>query len=149
MFEQLQSKLGGILTRLRGRGTLSADDVDAALREIRLALLEADVNVGVARTFAARVREAAIGQEIWNSLSPGQQVVQLGRVFLLQEFLNLPPGLRQAVLLLVGERQIVSIVIRPGILTLGLFQVRESRRNSSRAQIERSQIAVGVETLRL
>jgi signal recognition particle subunit SRP54 len=77
MFEQLQSKLGGILTRLRGRGTLSADDVEAALREIRLALLEADVNVGVARTFVSRVREAAVGQEVWKSLSPGQQVVQI------------------------------------------------------------------------
>ncbi len=77
MFEQLQSRLGGILTRLRGRGTLSADDVDAALREIRLALLEADVSVGVVRTFIARVRDAAVGQEVWKSLSPGQQVVQI------------------------------------------------------------------------
>ena len=77
MFDQLQSRLGGILTRLRNRGALSQDDVDAALREIRLALLEADVNVGVARTFVARVREAAVGQEVWKSLSPGQQVVQI------------------------------------------------------------------------
>jgi len=77
MFEQLQSKLGGVLNRLRGRGTLSAEDVDAAAREIRLALLEADVNVAVARAFVARVREAAIGQEVWKSLTPGQQVVQI------------------------------------------------------------------------
>ncbi|HLN11810.1 MAG TPA: signal recognition particle protein [bacterium] len=77
MFDQLQSKLGGILTRLRNRGALSEGDVDAALRELRLALLEADVNVGVARTFIARVREAAVGQEVWKSLSPGQQVVQI------------------------------------------------------------------------
>ena len=77
MFEQLQSRLGEIFTRLRGRGTLSPDDVDAALREVRLALLEADVNFKVARDFAARVREAAVGQEIWKSLTPGQQVVQI------------------------------------------------------------------------
>jgi len=77
MFDQLQSKLGGILTRLRNRGALSQDDVDAALREIRLALLEADVNVGVARTFIGRVREAAVGQEVWKSLTPGQQVAQI------------------------------------------------------------------------
>src|SRR5437588_366207 len=62
MFEQLQSRLGEIFTRLRGRGTLSPDDVDAALREVRLALLEADVNFKVARDFAARVREAAVAQ---------------------------------------------------------------------------------------
>ncbi len=77
MFEQLQTRLGGILTRLRGRGALSVEDVDAALREIRLALLEADVNVAVARGFIARVREAAVGQEVWKSLTPGQQVVQI------------------------------------------------------------------------
>ena len=74
MFEQLQSKLGEIFTRLRGRGTLSVEDVDAALREVRLALLEADVHFKVARDFVARVREAAVGQEVWKSLSPGQQV---------------------------------------------------------------------------
>ncbi len=77
MFEQLQARLGGILTRLRGRGTVSVEDVDAALREIRLALLEADVNVAVVRDFTKRVREAAVGQEIWKSLTPGQQVVQI------------------------------------------------------------------------
>ncbi len=77
MFEQLQTRLSGILTRLRGRGALSVEDVDAALREIRLALLEADVNVAVARTFVTRVREAAVGQEVWKSLTPGQQVVQI------------------------------------------------------------------------
>ena len=77
MFEQLQSKLGEIFTRLRGRGTLSVEDVDAALREVRLALLEADVHFKVARDFVARVREAAVGQEVWKSLTPGQQVVQI------------------------------------------------------------------------
>ncbi len=77
MFEQLQSRLGEIFTRLRGRGALSEQDVDEALREVRLALLEADVNFKVAREFTTRVREAAVGQEIWKSLTPGQQVVQI------------------------------------------------------------------------
>lgn len=77
MFEQLQGRLGEIFTRLRGRGTLSEQDVDAALREVRLALLEADVNFKVAREFITRVREAAVGREIWKSLTPGQQVVQI------------------------------------------------------------------------
>jgi signal recognition particle subunit SRP54 len=77
MFEQLQTRLGGILARLRGRGALSVEDVDATLREIRLALLEADVHVAVVRDFVARVREAAVGQEIWKSLTPGQQVIQI------------------------------------------------------------------------
>ncbi len=77
MFEQLQTRLGTILTRLRGRGTLAVEDVESALRDIRRALLEADVNVNVAREFIARVRDAAVGQEIWKSLTPGQQVVQI------------------------------------------------------------------------
>ena len=77
MFEQLQTRLGGILNRLRGRGTLSEADVEQALREIRLVLLEADVNLKIARDFVARVREAAVGQEVWKSLTPGQQVVQI------------------------------------------------------------------------
>ncbi len=77
MFEQLQARLGTILTRLQGRGILSLEDVDSALREIRRALLEADVNLAVAREFVSRVRETAVGQEIWKSLTPGQQVVQI------------------------------------------------------------------------
>jgi signal recognition particle subunit SRP54 len=77
MFEHLQTRLGGILNRLRGRGALSEADVEGALREIRLVLLEADVNVKIARDFVARVREAAVGQEVWKSLTPGQQVVQI------------------------------------------------------------------------
>ena len=77
MFEQLQARLGEILNRLRGRGMLSLEDVDLALREIRRALLEADVSLAVVREFIARVREAAVGQEIWKSLTPGQQVAQI------------------------------------------------------------------------
>ena len=69
MFDNLQARLGEIFRRLSGRGVLKAEDVDAALREVRIALLEADVHVTVARDFVARVRDAALGQEIWKSLT--------------------------------------------------------------------------------
>ncbi len=77
MFENLQTRLGEIFRRLSGRGVLKEEDVDAALREVRMALLEADVHFKVARDFVARVREAAVGQEIWKSLSPAQQVIKI------------------------------------------------------------------------
>ncbi len=77
MFEQLQGRLSEILTRLKGRGRLGVEDVDQALREVRLVLLEADVNFKIAREFVGRVREAAVGQEVWKSLTPGQQVIQI------------------------------------------------------------------------
>jgi signal recognition particle subunit SRP54 len=77
VFESLSDRLSGVFTRLRGKGRLGDADVDAALREIRLALLEADVNVSVVKTFLARVRERAVGIEITKSLTPGQQVVKI------------------------------------------------------------------------
>ena len=77
MFETLQGKLQQIVTRLTGRGVLSEADVDAALRDVRLALLEADVNVKVAKAFVDRVRDAAVGQQLLTRLAPGQQVVKL------------------------------------------------------------------------
>lgn len=77
MFEGLQNRLGDILRKVTGRGTLQLEDVDATLREVRLALLEADVNFKVARDFVGRIRETAVGQEVWKHLSPGQQVVKI------------------------------------------------------------------------
>ncbi|MGH7751957.1 MAG: signal recognition particle protein, partial [Gemmatimonadales bacterium] len=77
VFENLQTRLGEIFRRLSGRGMLKAEDVDAALREVRMALLEADVQFKVARDFVARVHEQAVGQEIWKSLSPAQQVIKI------------------------------------------------------------------------
>jgi signal recognition particle subunit SRP54 len=77
MFDNLQARLGEIFRRLSGRGTLKAEDVDAALREVRMALLEADVQLNVARDFVTQVREQAVGQEIWKSLSPAQQVIKI------------------------------------------------------------------------
>lgn len=77
MFDTLSDRLGEAFTRLRGKGRLSEADVDEALREVRLALLEADVNVSVVKSLLARVKERAIGAEVTKSLTPGQQVVKI------------------------------------------------------------------------
>lgn len=77
MFEALQSRFQKIITQLTGRGVLSEADVEAALREIRLALLEADVNFKVAKAFVDRVRTAGTGAQVTKHLAPGQQVVKL------------------------------------------------------------------------
>jgi signal recognition particle subunit SRP54 len=77
MFETLQGRLQQIVQRLSGRGVLSEADVDAALRDVRMALLEADVNFKVAKAFTERVRAAAVGRHVLTHLAPGQQVVKL------------------------------------------------------------------------
>ena len=79
MFDSLSAKLDGIFSRLRGRGKLTESDVKSATREIRLALLEADVSFQVVKDFVQRVREQALGQEVMRSLTPGQQVVKIVR----------------------------------------------------------------------
>jgi signal recognition particle subunit SRP54 len=79
VFESLSAKLDGIFSRLRGRGKLTEANIQEAMREIRLALLEADVNFQVVRDFVQRVREQALGQEVMRSLTPGQQVVKIVR----------------------------------------------------------------------
>src|SRR5918994_3360159 len=77
MFDNLSEKLGGILDKLTGRGALSEKDVDAAMREVRRALLEADVSLDVVRSFVDRVREQAIGATVVKSVTPGQMVVKI------------------------------------------------------------------------
>ncbi|MEN6409473.1 MAG: signal recognition particle protein [Anaerolineaceae bacterium] len=77
MFDNLTERLNQVFTNLRRRGKLSAEDVDAALREVRLALLEADVNYGVVKDFIARVRERAVGAEVSRALNPAQQVIKI------------------------------------------------------------------------
>ena len=77
MFQTLSQRLTGIFDKLRGRGLLSEDDVNAAMREIRIALLEADVALSVVKNFIEQVREKAIGQEVLRSISPGQMVVKI------------------------------------------------------------------------
>ncbi len=76
-FESLSEKLNGIFKKLRGKGVLSEADINEAMKEIRFALLEADVNYKVVKDFVARVKEKALGEEILKSLTPGQQVVKI------------------------------------------------------------------------
>ncbi|MGH7424872.1 MAG: signal recognition particle protein [Candidatus Methylomirabilales bacterium] len=77
MFDSLSQRLEGIFHRLRGRGRLTEKEVDEALREIRVALLEADVALPAVKAFIARVRERAVGEEVFRSLTPAQQVVKI------------------------------------------------------------------------
>jgi signal recognition particle subunit SRP54 len=77
MFETLSERLGGVFDRLRGRGALSESDVRAAMREVRIALLEADVALPVVRDFVDKVTEQAVGAQVLRSITPGQQVVKI------------------------------------------------------------------------
>src|SRR5271163_677254 len=77
MFDNLTDRLGDVFDRLRRHGALTEDDVGAALREIRVALLEADVALPVVRDFVAAVREKALGQEVLRSVTPAQMVVKI------------------------------------------------------------------------
>ena len=79
MFEQISTKLQGAFKKLRGQARLKQEHVDSALKEIRLALLEADVQFGVARDFVKRVRDQAVGEEILGSLTAAQQVIKITR----------------------------------------------------------------------
>ena len=106
MFENLTERLNNVFTQLRRRGKLSAADVDTAMREVRMALLEADVNYGVVKDFIARVRERSIGAEVSKALNPAQQVIKIVNEELINtlgvpERLNLS-GSRPFVLMLVG-----------------------------------------------
>jgi signal recognition particle subunit SRP54 len=106
MFENLTERLNQVFDQLRRRGKLSEADVDAAMREVRLALLEADVHYSVVKDFVARVRERAVGAEVSKALNPGQQVVKIVNEELIgtlgePEHLNLS-GPKPRVLMLVG-----------------------------------------------
>src|SRR3954452_23316701 len=77
MFSQLGDKLQDIFKDLRGHGSISESNINDALRHVRLALLEADVDFQVAKSFIARVREKALGEEVLRSVTPGQQMVKI------------------------------------------------------------------------
>ena len=107
MFEALSEKLTGVFHRLGTKGRLTEADVDEALREVRMALLEADVNFKVARDLVARIRERALQQDLLKSLSPGQQVVKITNEELTSILgggvRQLEPGSRQpSVILMIG-----------------------------------------------
>ncbi|MEA3486040.1 MAG: signal recognition particle receptor subunit alpha, partial [Thermodesulfobacteriota bacterium] len=77
MFENLTEKLDNVFRKLKGRGILNEENVKAAMKDIRMALLEADVNFRVTREFIEDVSERAIGREVLDSISPGQQIVKI------------------------------------------------------------------------
>ena len=106
MFENLTDRLNNVFKQLSRRGKLSERDVDAAMREVRLALLEADVNYGVVKDFVSRVRERSVGQEVSQALNPAQQVIKIVNEELIQtlgepERFDLS-GPRPRVIMLVG-----------------------------------------------
>ncbi|HHV65219.1 MAG TPA: signal recognition particle protein [Peptococcaceae bacterium] len=88
MFEGLSEKLQATFKRLRGKGKLTEADVNEAMREVRVALLEADVSFKVVKDFIARIKERAVGQEVLESLTPGQQVIKI----VYEEMINLMGG---------------------------------------------------------
>jgi signal recognition particle subunit SRP54 len=96
MFDSLSNRLQDVFRTLRGEARLSESAVETALREIRLALLEADVNFKVVKAFVDRVRERAVGHDVLRSLTPAQQVVKIVRDELLALFGEAPGGLRPA-----------------------------------------------------
>src|ERR1700744_741895 len=106
MFESLQSRLGGVFDKLRGRGALSEADVDAALGEVRTALIDADVALPVVNDFIAKVRPRAIGENVIRSVTPGQQVIKIVHDVLVetlgQENEQLSIGSPPAPILMVG-----------------------------------------------
>ena len=106
VFDNLTERLENVFKQLRRRGKLSEQDVDLAMREVRLALLEADVNYAVVKDFVARVRERAVGYEVSKALNPGQQVVKIVNEELINtlgppERINLS-GPKPRVIMLVG-----------------------------------------------
>jgi len=108
MFDSLTERLDAALKKLTGRGKLSEPDVDAGLREVRLALLEADVNYKVARDFIARIRARAVGVEVMESLTPGQQLVKI---------------VHEELIALLGERQpMVYAPTPPTVIVLAGLQ---------------------------
>jgi signal recognition particle subunit SRP54 len=104
MFESLSGRLQTITQRLRGKTRITEADLDAALREIRLALLEADVNFRVVKDFVARVRDRAIGTDVLTGLNPGQQIVKIVHDELVE--------------ILGGERHQLSLDARPAVLMM-------------------------------
>ena len=105
MFENLSDRLEGVFKKLRGHGKLTEENIGEALREVRGALLEADVNFKVAKDFVARVSEQAVGREVSKSLSPWQQVIKI----VYEELVELLGGTAQPIKL--DGRQPVTIMM--------------------------------------
>ena len=99
MFDSLTEKFDAVFKKLRGHGRLTEDNIQEALREVRLVLLEADVNFRVVKDFVAAVRERAVGQDVLKSLTPAQQVIKI---------------VREELARLMGEGETTASTWRPG-----------------------------------
>jgi signal recognition particle subunit SRP54 len=104
MFESLSTRLQGVTNRLRGKAKITEGDLDVALREIRLALLEADVNFKVVKDFVARIRDRAVGSDLLTGLNPGQQIVKIVH--------------EELVATLGGERHHLRLEARPAVIMM-------------------------------
>ncbi|MBT7579764.1 MAG: signal recognition particle protein, partial [Candidatus Marinimicrobia bacterium] len=106
MLEQLSQNLEGVFKKLRGQGKLSEANISDAMREVRRALLEADVNYKVVRTFVNSVKEKALGSEVLRSITPGQQIVKIIHeeliILLGEKSVDLELSGNPAIILLVG-----------------------------------------------
>src|SRR6187455_3441033 len=96
MFESLTDKLQGAFKKFGSRGIVTEEDLDQALREVRMAMLEADVNFKVVREFTSRVKERALGTEVLKSLTPAQQVIDIVRTELVEILGGAAPQLATA-----------------------------------------------------
>ncbi|RMG00088.1 MAG: signal recognition particle protein [Nitrospirae bacterium] len=106
MFDSLSERLDGIFKKLRSRGVLNEADIDEVLREIRLSLLEADVNFRVVKDFISRIKEKAVGTEVLKSLTPGQQVVKIVH----EELINLLGGTSEKIQLSPNPPTVIMMV---------------------------------------
>ena len=105
IFESLSDKLQTAMKNLRGKGKLNEQDIDVAMREVRLALLEADVNFRVVKDFVNRIKERAKGAEVMESLTPGQMVVKI-----VNEELTALMGKKEEKLILDGKKPVVMML---------------------------------------
>lgn len=135
MFETLTGRLNQVFDKLRKRGKLSEADVDSALREVRLALLEADVHYTVVKDFLAHVRERAIGQEVSRALNPAQQIIKIVSEELIST-LGQPAGLN-----LSGDRPRVILLV--GLQGSGKTTVAAKLANLLRSKGERVVLVAG------
>ena len=141
MFESLSDKLKKTLKNLRGQGTLTPEHVDAALREIRMALLEADVNYKVAKDFVESVRAKAEGQEVWQGLNPHEQVVKI----VYDELVDLMGGTSSR---LVFTKQIPNVVMIVGLQGSGKTTSTGKISRWLRDNQERKPVLVSVDVYR-
>ena len=118
MFESLSNRLQDVFKTLRGEARLTEESVDAALRAIRLALLEADVNFRIVKAFVDRVRAKAVGDEVLRSLTPAQHVVRIVRDEMLALFGDAPGGLSSSAI------SSSSMCRRPAVSTISVSNPR-------------------------